>query len=155
MAKQTKNLVTDIGESAVSLIKGLWVTLANWRRPRVTVQYPFKQELARSERYRGRMVHLRDPETGRLRCTACQACVKACPANVITVVGDEAKGKEKRAKSYEWRSQRCMFCNLCVEACPFSAIVLGNTPAAAVYNRADLVQQLDALLEPWSGTSEE
>lgn len=154
MTKNDKNFVADFGESVASLIKGLWVTLINWRQPRVTVQYPFKQTLPRAERFRGRMVHLRDQETGRLRCTACQACVKACPANVITVVGDEAKGKEKRARFYEWRQQRCMFCNLCVEACPFDAIVLGNDFDSPAYAREDLAWHLERLLEPWSGVPE-
>jgi NADH-quinone oxidoreductase subunit I len=135
-------------DAVLNLLKGLWVTAAYWRRPRVTVQYPFRERLAVFPRYRGRMVHLRDTETGRLRCTACQACVKACPANVITVVGDEGKGKERRAKSYEWNQPRCLFCNLCVEACPFDAIILGTSTDSPAYSREELVWQLDRLLEP-------
>jgi len=137
-------------EASVNLIKGLIVTLVNWRRPRVTIQYPFKEKLAVSPRWRGRMVHLRDEATGRLRCTACQACVKACPANVITVEGDDNKGRERRAKSYQWREYRCMFCNLCVEACPFDAITLSPDTDAPVYERENLVWELESLLEPWS-----
>jgi len=148
---EKKNIITDIALSALSFLKGMWVTLLNWRRPRVTVQYPFKEKLAYFPRFRGRMIHLRDQDTGRLRCTACQACVKACPANVITVVGDDKKGKERRAQSYEWNQPRCMFCNFCVEACPFDAIILGNYMQQPAYARADLVLQLDQLLEPWTG----
>ena len=155
MAKTEKNLIADIASGAWSLLVGLGVTLANWRRPRVTVQYPFRESLARFPRYRGRLVHLRDQETGRLRCTACMSCVKACPANVLTVVGDEAKGREKRAKSYEWREARCMFCNLCVESCPFDAIILSNELDSPAYERADLVWQLERLLEPLKGKTVE
>ncbi len=149
MTKNEKGLVADIANGSLSLLKGLWVTLVNWKRPRVTVQYPFKERLAYFPRYRGRMIHLRDKDTGRLRCTACQSCVKACPANVITVVGDEAKGREKRAKSYEWRQPRCMFCNLCVESCPFDAIILANETDKPAYSREELVWTLERLLEPW------
>jgi NADH-quinone oxidoreductase subunit I len=149
MAAHKQPFLADFAEGTLSLFKGLWVTLINWRQPRVTVQYPFKESLARFPRYRGRMVHLRDQETGRLRCTACMACVKACPANVLSVVGDAGKGREKRAAVYEWRQTRCMFCNLCVEACPFNAIVLGNASDAPAYNREELTLQLDALLDPW------
>jgi len=44
-----------------------------------------------------------------------------------------------------------MFCNFCVEACPFDAIILGNYMQQPAYARADLVLQLDQLLEPWTG----
>jgi len=146
-----ESLITDFLNGSASLLKGLWVTLTTWRRPRVTVQYPFRESLSRFPRYRGRMKHMRDPETGRLKCTACQACVKVCPANVLTVTGDANKGKEKRAASYEWRQTRCLFCNLCVEACPFNAIELSTGLTDPVYDKAELILQLDDMLEEWHG----
>jgi len=143
-----KNIIADFISGAWSLLVGLKVTLKSWFGPKITVQYPFKEKLAYSPRYRGRMVHLREAD-GRPKCTACQACVKACPANVISVEGDDKKGRERRAKFYEWRETRCMFCNLCVEACPFDAIKLLNVTDVPAYDKADLTWQLERLLEPW------
>jgi NADH-quinone oxidoreductase subunit I len=154
MAKNQPGLLADVLNGAWSLVVGLRVTLKNWMEPKITVQYPFKEKLSYAPRYRGRMVHLRDPETGRLRCTACQACVKACPANVIALEGDDKKGRERRARSYVWNQPRCMFCNLCVEACPFKAIILSNETDSPAYSREDLVWQLDRMLEPWHGSQE-
>lgn len=151
MANGRKNLLADIVGGAVSLLVGLRVTLKNGLGPKITVQYPFKERLAYAPRYRGRMLHLRDQESGRLRCTACQACAKACPASCITVEGDEKKGRERRAKYYEWRQTRCMFCNLCVEACPFDAIILSNEHDNPAYSRDELIWHLERLLEPWCG----
>ena len=72
----------------------------------------------------GPLGHLRDEE-GRLKCTACLACQKACPSAAIpTIEGDEKKGKERRAKTYVWDAGRCLYCGYCVEACPFDAIVM-------------------------------
>ncbi|NIM04234.1 MAG: NADH-quinone oxidoreductase subunit I, partial [Armatimonadetes bacterium] len=71
MATNKKGLLADIIGGAWSLIVGLRVTLKCWLEPKITVQYPFRESLALSPRYRGRMLHLRDEETGRLRCTAC------------------------------------------------------------------------------------
>ena len=147
-------MLADVITGGASLLTGLRVTLKCWMEPKITVQYPFREKLSYSSRYRGKMLHLRDQESGRLRCTACQACAKACPASVITVVGDEKKGKERRAKSYQWNQPRCMFCNLCVEACPFDAIILSNETDKPAYSRAELVWELERLLEPWHGPRE-
>ena len=149
MTEKRASLILDILDGTLSMFKGLWVTLKCWREPRVTVQYPFKEKLAYAPRYRGRMVHLRDRKTGQPKCTACQACVKACPANVVSVEAGDGRGKDRRAKCYVWNEARCMFCNLCVEACPFDAIVLTNQTDGPVYDKEELVWHLERLLEPW------
>lgn len=141
-------LLADIVLSAWSIVKGLAVTLKNGvARPRVTENYPAKPATV-SERFRGRMVHKRD-ESGRLKCTACLACQKACPTLAIpTIRGDEGKGRDKRAAAYVWDAERCMYCNLCVEACPFGAIALGQAYSTVAESRTELIFDLDALLEP-------
>jgi len=132
------------------MLKGLWVTLQHTissftsgpRRfpkryldgpvPRpepstqgmLTLQYPF-EKYEMWPRFRGVLVHLRDPETGQSRCTACMACVRACPHGVLTVTG-EGKGRERRAKTYTYELGRCIFCRLCVESCRFDAIEMGQ-----------------------------
>jgi len=132
------------------MLKGLWVTLQHTvssytKGPRrfpkrylespvprpdpdvqgmLTLQYPF-EKFEMFPRFRGILVQLRDPETGRTRCTACTACVRACPHGVISVVG-EGRGRERRAKAYTYELGRCIFCRLCVEACRFGAIEMSH-----------------------------
>jgi len=149
MAKRT-NLLSEVAIAAWSIAKGLSVTLQNALRPRVTRNYP-AQRTEISSRWRGRLVHLRG-EDGRPRCTACQACQKACPTLAIgTIVGDERKGRERRARGYLWDASRCLFCGLCVEACPFDAIVLSQDYSVVVESRAETIFELAALLEPEKG----
>ena len=149
MTKRT-NLLADIVLGAWSIVKGLTVTFQNALRPRVTRNYPARRPEA-SPRWRGRLVHLRGDD-GRLRCTACMACQKACPTNALpTIIGDAGKGREKRAQSYVWDASRCLFCNLCVEACPFDAIRLSDEYSLVGEERGDVVFDLERLLEAGQG----
>ena len=141
------NLPVDFATGIYSLFQGLGVTLVNFFRPKVTVQYPFAPSPV-TPWFRTRLVHLKDPETGRLKCTACQACAIACPDEAITNIGgDEKKGKERRALHYEWDALRCMYCNFCVEACPFDAIVFRSGPGMACYRREEAHFQLEQMIE--------
>jgi NADH-quinone oxidoreductase subunit I len=144
------NLVADIALGAWSIVKGLTVTFQNALRPRVTRNYP-KRRAEVSPRWRGRLVHLRGDD-GRLRCTACLACQKACPTNALpSIIGDDQKGREKRAQVYVWDASRCLFCGLCVEACPFDAIRLSQEYSLVGEARADVIFDLAGLLEPERG----
>lgn len=108
-----------------------------------TVQYP-EERLEMFPRFRGALMHLRNPETGEIRCTACEICVRACPHDCLALVG-EGKGKERRAVAYTWNSGSCMFCGLCVEACPFDAIAMSPDYNLASFSR-DLMEDLETLL---------
>jgi NADH-quinone oxidoreductase subunit I len=140
----------DIVVGLWSIANGLAVTLRNTARPRVTLDYPAKP-VPIFPRYRGRLQHLRD-ETGRLKCTACLACQKACPTIALpTIEGDDKKGKEKRAKTYLWDAGRCLFCGYCVEACPFDAIRMTMDYSVVGETREALHLGLEQLLEPRGG----
>ena len=144
------NVLAEAAIAAWSIAKGLAVTLATALRPRVTENYP-----ARPARlfpaWRGRLVHKRG-EDGRPRCTACLACQKACPTLALPrIVGDEKKGRERRAVEYVWDASRCLFCGLCVEACPFDAIVLGQQYSTVGESRPEVRFELEELLEPREG----
>ena len=143
----SRNWVADILLGALSILKGLAVTLLNYFRPRVTENYPAVKSVP-SPRLRGRLQHLRD-DNGRPRCTACLACQKACPSVAIpTVEGDDRKGRERRVKTYVWDAGRCMFCGYCVTACPFNAIRMSQVHSVVGETRAELLIGLDQLLEP-------
>ncbi len=145
-----QNWLVAILTGAWSICQGLAVTLLNSTRPRVTENYP-AQPATIGPRWRGRMHHLRDEE-GRLKCTACLACQKACPSFAIpTLEGDDNKGKERRVKSYVWDAGRCLFCHYCVEACPFHAIELTQDYSMVTTSRDDLKFGLEQLLAPPKG----
>jgi NADH-quinone oxidoreductase subunit I len=83
--------------------------------------------------------------TGKLKCTACDACAKACPTRCIALVG-AGKGKDRHPVEFVIDHNLCMYCNLCVEACPFDAITMwtGNFEIGA-FNRMGLVFDQTAL----------
>ena len=139
--------LVDIGVGTWSLVKGLAVTGRNFFRPRITENYPAAQAPP-SPRLRGKLVHLRDAD-GRLKCTACLACQKACPTLALpTIKGDDQKGRARRARTYVWDAGRCLFCGYCVEACPFDAIKLGQQHSVVGETREELRRSLEEMLEP-------
>lgn len=141
--------VRDIVSGAASVCKGLWVTLVNFCRPKVTVNYPFRDP-SRNYRprpgYRGDFALITNPETGELKCTACMSCVRACPDKCIHVVG-EGKGKERRPIQFTIDVGLCMFCWLCVEACPFDALTMTPDYEQAVDDPRKLIRTLGELAE--------
>ena len=78
------------------------------------------------------------PEVDESKCTACGACSKACPRNIIEI---RPKGKNKRrvyvqcvnkdkgAVARKACTAACIGCGKCVKVCPFEAITLENNLA--------------------------
>ncbi len=122
---------------------GRYERLKASRRGSFTMQYP-EERVEMFPRFRGALMHLRNPKTGEVRCTACEICVRACPHDCLALEG-EGKGKERRAVAYTWNLGSCMFCGLCVEACPFDAIAMSPEYDLAAPSR-DLTESLDRLL---------
>lgn len=109
-----------------------------------TTQYP-EEKLPMYPRFRGALMHLRDPKTGMHNCTACGTCVRVCPQECLIVEGDDGKGKDRRAAIFAYQLSHCIFCGLCVEACNFDAIELGPNYELASHER-NIVWDLDRLL---------
>jgi NADH-quinone oxidoreductase chain I len=155
----------------VNQIGGFFVTLRQFFRPTVTVEYPdAMREL--SPRFRGAVGLLPHPETGREKCVGCGLCPQICPVDCITigVVEDERpdadhrdewqpfehyylKGidpLEPRAKKisyyYEINETRCLYCGLCVEVCPVEAIIMSHHFEMATDNRGATVYEKEKLL---------
>lgn len=122
-----------------SLLVGMKITLQQFFRPTVTVPYPHKA-LKMPKRYRGHIVLVRDPQTGKSLCIACKSCEKACPSDCIVVDGIKREGeKRKSVTEFKLDFTKCSLCGSCVEVCPVDALEfskeynLASTTKAAFY----------------------
>jgi NAD(P)H-quinone oxidoreductase subunit I len=120
--------VGNIRDTVKSAWEGMSVTLSYMFRRPMTVQY-LGPEAARDgrgpliqptipSRYRGFL------EVDMAICTACQACERACPINVIAIEieKDPSNPKMRVMTRFDIDEAKCMFCGLCVEPCPTGAI---------------------------------
>jgi NADH-quinone oxidoreductase subunit I len=109
-----------------------------------TVQYP-EQKLSMVKRFRGPLMHLRNPETQQARCTACGICIRACPSGCLSLEA-EGKGKDRKPKWYTYDVGNCIFCRQCVESCPFDAIEMSHDYEVASCDK-DTLWSLERMLE--------
>ena len=103
------------------LLVGLSVTLRNFLRPKVTLQYP-EEKTPQSPRFRG-LHALRRYPNGQERCIACKLCEAVCPALAITIESDVGPDGTRRTTRYDIDLFKCIYCGFCEEACPVDAIV--------------------------------
>jgi NADH-quinone oxidoreductase subunit I len=155
----------------INQVGGFFVTLRQFFKPRITVQYP-DQMRELSPRFRGAVGLLPHPETGREKCVGCGLCPQICPMDCITigVIEDDRpeaehfdewhpfehyymKGldpMEPRSKKmtyyYEINETRCLYCGLCVEVCPVEAIIMSHHFEMATDNRGETVYDKHKLL---------
>jgi formate hydrogenlyase subunit 6/NADH:ubiquinone oxidoreductase subunit I len=126
----------------IGIIKGMGVTILHlFRHPTVT-QYP-DQRLNISRRTRGNELIW-----NRERCTGCATCAKACPQGAIELVTATNQGNNKYdVTTYRVDTGYCIQCGICVESCPYDALFMGYSYERAKYQRGDIVQTNDELLE--------
>ncbi len=122
----------------LTVLAAMKVTARHLFTPALTVQYPTVRRTL-PLRSLNRHVLTVDLGSGKLKCTACDACAKICPTRCIAIVG-AGKGKERHPIEFVIDHNLCMYCNLCVEVCPFDAITMwtGNFEIGA-FNRTGLV----------------
>jgi NADH-quinone oxidoreductase subunit I len=142
-----KNSLKEIATGFNSLITGMRITIGQFFKPTVTVQYPH-ESLKMPERFRGHIELVRDPETGKARCFACKLCERACPSDCITVEGAKLDGaKKKSVTQYVLDFTKCSLCGSCVEACRDGAIRYSHEYNLASTNKEDYVMDLFKRLE--------
>ncbi len=136
--------VREVCLGFLSILVSMGVTLRHLFTPALTVQYP-KERRRLPLRSLNLHVLTIDLATGKLKCTACDACAKICPTRCIAIIG-AGKGKERHPVEFVIDHNLCMYCNLCVEVCPFDAITMwtGNFEIGA-FNRMGLVFDQTAL----------
>jgi len=134
----------------VELFQGLSITLKNFFRPHITMEYPReKPELA--PRFRGVPRLRRDPGTTEELCIGCLLCEQICPDDCISIVVDKRPGgKGKMAKSFIIDYERCCFCGLCVDPCPttpITAIYMSHDYELSDYSRQEFITQRATLVD--------
>jgi len=145
------SLLTEVGATFATLVKGFSVTLRTMFRKPTTELFPIGPTQFEA-RYRGIHVLHRD-ENGLEKCVGCFLCAAACPANCIYIEAAEntdanrISAGERYAKVYNIDYSRCIFCGYCVEACSTDAITHGQTFELAPYNINALIYRKERLLE--------
>ena len=90
------------------------------------------------------------PEVDENKCTACGACVKACPKGIIElrVKGPKSRrifvscvNKDKGAIAKKACNAACIGCGKCQKVCPFGAITIENNLAYIDYNKCRLCRK--------------
>jgi NADH-quinone oxidoreductase subunit I len=114
--------VREITSGFYSLITGMRVTLAEFFKPTITVQYPH-ESLKMPSRFRGHIELVRDEASGMSLCIACKSCEKACPSACIYVDGIKREGEKRKSPTeFTLDFTRCSLCGSCVEVCPTDAL---------------------------------
>jgi NADH-quinone oxidoreductase subunit I len=122
------------------VIKGFGLTMRNFFRGPITVQYP-EVRIELPPRSRWALRHRLD-ENGAPKCTACLICVRECPDHVLRIVTSASPEGGKHIDAYVYELGACMMCGLCVTACPFDAIEMSHEYELATRDRDDLVRIL-------------
>ena len=142
-----KNSLKEIITGFNSLVTGMRITLGQFFKPSVTVQYPH-ESLKMPTRFRGHIELVRDPETGKPKCFACKLCERACPSDCITVEGAKLDGaKKKSVTEYILDFTKCSLCGSCVEACRDSAIRFSREYNLASTSKEAFIMDLFKRLE--------
>ena len=139
--------LTELFSGTKSLFVGLGITIKEFVKPVVTVQYP-RETIPMTPRYRGHIELVRDPESGGPKCIVCGMCQKACPSGCITVDGEKREGvKGKVLTLYRLDFTKCSLCGMCVESCKPGAIDFSKDYNLAGPSRAAYVFDLFKRLE--------
>ncbi len=146
-----KNAFTEVYLGVKSLFVGLRITLGQFFKPIVTVQYPH-ETLKIPARFRGHIELVRDPATGLPKCFVCKLCEKACPSDCITVEGIKPEGaKRKTVTQYRLDFTKCSLCGSCVEACRDGAIRFSRDYNLAGTSKEEFIMDLFQRLEAEGG----
>jgi NADH-quinone oxidoreductase subunit I len=134
---------SETGQLVSAVGRAMGVTLRNFFRKPVTVQYPDVQR-PYPDRFRGILALVYEKDTGEEACIGCRLCEYICPPQVIKVEMLKAE-KRNYAKTFTLELYACEFCELCVQVCPTDAIVMMKSFDLAAADRRDLLLDKDRL----------
>lgn len=123
----------------VGLLRGMSVTLKNFFRRSVTVQYP-EERAPLPERFRGRLaLHLH-------KCIGCSMCYQVCPNGTITMVQRDRDAisvpvpqKKEKYLFPQVDIAMCTYCGWCEYICPTAAIFHTKQFELSRYDRKNFV----------------
>ncbi|MCY4156284.1 MAG: NADH-quinone oxidoreductase subunit NuoI [Gammaproteobacteria bacterium] len=127
------------------LLKGLSLTLGNFFRRKITLNYPV-EKAPQSPRFRG-LHALRRYPNGEERCIACKLCEAVCPALAITIESEVREDGTRRASRYDIDLFKCVYCGFCEEACPVDAVVETRVHEYHMERRGENILTKERLLE--------
>ena len=142
------NYIKNILLGIWHLLQGMYITMLNFLRKKVTEQYPENRgKKVYFAEFRAELTMPHDAENHH-KCTACGICMMNCPNGTITVVSktesDPVTGKEKKVlDKHLYDVGSCIFCALCTQTCPFGAIEFTNEFEHSVFTKGRLVYQLN------------
>ncbi|MDR1739708.1 MAG: 4Fe-4S binding protein, partial [Bacteroidales bacterium] len=114
--KHIKNIIVGFWR----LLQGMYITLLNFFRKKVTEQYPENRgKKVHFERFRG-MLSMPHNAANEHKCTACGICQMNCPNGTIKIVSkqevNEETGKATKAlDAYYYDLGICIYCGLCTQ----------------------------------------
>ncbi|MCL2651355.1 MAG: 4Fe-4S binding protein [Candidatus Azobacteroides sp.] len=142
------NYIVNIFVAIFRLLQGMYITMLNFIRPKVTEQYPENREKKHPfEQMRGQLI-MPHNENNQHKCTACLICMTNCPNGTIRITTkkeiDEETGKEKKVlDAYLYDLGSCTFCALCTWTCPQGAIEWSQNFEHAMFTRSKLDERLN------------
>jgi NADH-quinone oxidoreductase subunit I len=129
----------DIITGGWSLVTGMGVTISNFFKPVVTVQYP-RETIDISPMYRGHIKLVGEPgNPERTKCFVCLLCQKNCPSSCIEIIeGEKPEGATKKvATKYILDYSKCSHCGICVDSCPVDALEFSSDYNSVGFSRED------------------
>jgi NADH-quinone oxidoreductase subunit I len=140
---------SDLFSGTKSLLDGMLVTLKEFPKRPVTLNYPH-ESVKMHPRYRGHIELIADEE-GKSNCIVCGMCERACPSGCISLGGVKPEGSKKKVlTSYVLDFTTCSLCGSCVESCNFNALKYSNEYNLASTRREDFIIDLLKRLEEQS-----
>lgn len=135
----------------IAIVKGLFMTLRHFFRPKFTIQYPEEtRKVLTGTKLRGQH-KLNKDDQGRTKCVACLLCQTACPSHCIEITPGPAPAqwgdRDKFPVEFKIDMLRCIYCGMCEEACPCDAIVLTDRPYPVTYSREGMIYNKERLLQ--------